>query len=198
MSTAAKGPVTENPTAKLLLDLGPLVLFFAAYSWYGIFVATGVLMVATLLSLAIGYFLNGRVALMPVVTAVVVAVFGGLTLLLEDELFIKLKPTIVYLTFAVILFTGLALGRPFVRNILQAAFQLTDRGWKILTFRLAAFFLVLAGLNEILWRNFSTDTWVAFKVWGFLPLTMIFFASQFPLILKYEVKPDGASQSPAE
>jgi intracellular septation protein len=197
MSTAAKSPLTKNPTAKFLLDLGPLLLFFAAYSAYGIYAATATLMVATVISLGLGYVLERRIALMPVVTCVVVMVFGGLTLLLEDELFIKLKPTIIYLTFAVILFTGLALGRPFVRNIMQAAIQLTDRGWKILTFRFAAFFVSLAVLNEIVWRNFSTDTWVNFKVWGFFPLTVLFFASQLPLMIKHEVKSEETAPNSA-
>lgn len=188
MTPAAQNASTENQSIKLALDLGPLVLFFAAYSWYGIYAATGTLMVATIVSLGIGYWLHRRIAMMPLVTCIVVTVFGGLTLLLEDELFIKLKPTIIYTIFATILFAGLAFGKPFLRNVFQLGIHLTDQGWRILTFRFASFFVFLAILNEVIWRNFSTDTWVAFKVWGFLPLTVIFMATQIAMILKYEVK----------
>lgn len=188
MTPAAQPAHQENQGIKLALDLGPLLLFFGAYNWYNIYVATGTLMAATIISLGIGYWLNRRIALMPLVTCIVVTVFGGLTLLFQNDVFIKVKPTIIYGIFASILFIGLALGRPFLRNVFQLGIHLTDEGWRVLTFRFASFFVFLAVLNEIVWRNFSMDVWVNFKVWGFLPLTVIFMAVMIAMILKYEIK----------
>ena len=124
---------------------------------------------------------------MPVVTAVIVVVFGGLTLALQNETFIKLKPTLVYLLFAATLLGGLVFKKPLLGMVFDSVFNLTDEGWRKLTLRWGVFFLVLAVLNEIVWRNFSTDAWVNFKVFGFLPITMIFAAAQFPLLQRYSV-----------
>ena len=203
-------PVTEKPAAeqvnpllKLGLEFGPLAIFFFANSygdrWFGvatdqrIFVATGVFMVASLISLALSKILLNHLPRMAVINAVVVTVFGGLTLALNDELFIKLKPTIVNSLFGCVLLGGLAMGRPLLPYVLDSVMSLTDEGWKKLTFRWGLFFFVLAAINEIVWRNFSTDFWVGFKVWGIMPITIAFALSQTPLILKYEVKDEKAA-----
>jgi intracellular septation protein len=174
-----------DPMLKLVLDIGPLVLFFAANARFGIYVATGAFMVAVLIALAVSYALTRHVALMPVVTAVIVLIFGGLTLILHDELFIKLKPTIIYVLFGGTLLAGLLLDKPFLSIVFDQMFHLTDEGWRKLTWRWVIFFFALAVLNEIVWRNFSTDTWVSFKLFGVVPLTFLFGALQYPLIMKY-------------
>ncbi len=153
----------------------------------GIFVATAVFIPAILAALAVSYALTRHIAVMPVVTAVIVVVFGGLTLALQNETFIKLKPTLVYVLFAATLLGGLAFKKPLLGMVFDSVFNLTDEGWRKLTLRWGVFFVVLAVLNEIVWRNFSTDAWVNFKVFGFLPITMIFAAAQFPLLQKYAV-----------
>ncbi len=178
-----------NPLLKLAFDLGPLVLFFFANSRYGIFVATGTFMVAVLAALAASYVLTRHLPIMPVVTAVIVLVFGGLTLVLHNDLFIKIKPTILYALFGAVLLGGLFFGKSFLGIIFDSLFHLTDEGWRKLTVRWAIFFFVLAVLNEIVWRNTTTDMWVNFKVFGFLPLTFLFGALQYPLLRKYAVEP---------
>jgi intracellular septation protein len=177
-----------NPIVKLVLDFGPLVLFFFANSHYGIFVATATFMVAVLVALAISYILTRHLPIMPVVTAIIVVVFGGLTLFLHDATFIKVKPTIIYALFGAILLGGLFFNKPLLGIVLDSMFQLTEEGWRKLTFRWALFFFVLAVLNEIVWRNTSTDMWVDFKVFGVVPLTLIFGALQVPLLKKYEIE----------
>jgi intracellular septation protein len=181
---------TLNPFLKLALDIGPLALFFAANARFGIFAATGIFMVAVLIALAVSYAITRHVAVMPVVTAIIVLVFGGLTLILHDELFIKLKPTIIYLLFGGVLLGGLAFGKPLLGMVFDQMFHLTDEGWRKLTLRWALFFFALAVLNEIVWRNFSTDAWVSFKLFGVVPLTFLFGALQYPLLVKYH--PDNA------
>jgi len=175
-----------NPALKLVLDIGPLVLFFAANAKLGIFGATAVFMVAALTALAVGYALTRKLEIMPLVTAVIVLVFGSLTLILHNEEFIKLKPTIIYLLFGGTLLGGLLLGKPLLGLLLDQMFDLTDEGWRKLTWRWTIFFFALAVLNEIVWRNFSTDFWVAFKLFGVVPLTFVFGALQMPLITKYQ------------
>jgi intracellular septation protein len=174
-----------NPLLKLALDIGPLVLFFAANAKLGIYFATGAFMIAVLAALAVSYAMTRHVAIMPLVTAVIVMVFGGLTLVLHDELFIKLKPTIIYVLFGGTLLAGLAFDKPFLGMIFDQMFHLTPEGWRKLTWRWILFFFVLAILNEIVWRNFSTDVWVSFKLFGVVPLTFLFGAAQYPLLMKY-------------
>jgi intracellular septation protein len=188
------------PLVRLGIEFMPLAVFFLsnAYGdrWFGvapdrrIFLATGLFIVATLIALAATWVLTRRLAIMPLISAVVVTVFGGLTLALDDELFIKLKPTIVNALFGCVLLGGLAFGRSLLAYVLDTMIQLDAEGWRKLTLRWGLFFFVLAALNEIVWRQFSTDTWVAFKVWGIMPLTMVFALAQTPLILKHELK-DG-------
>jgi intracellular septation protein len=177
-----------NPILKLVLDIGPLVLFFAANSRFGIFAATAAFMVAGLIALTVSYAMTRHIAIMPVVTAVIVLVFGGLTLVLHDELFIKLKPTIIYVLFGGTLLAGLAFNKPFLSILFDQMFHLTDEGWRKLTWRWALFFFALAIANEIVWRTQTTDFWVSFKLFGVVPLTFLFGALQMPLISKYSVE----------
>src|SRR5436305_1347103 len=184
-----------HPGLKLALDIGPLVVFFAANSRFGIFVATATFMVTILAALAVGYALIRHLPIMPLVTAVIVLVFGGLTLILHDELFIKLKPTIIYVLFGGILLGGLAFNKLLLGVVFDSVFHLTAEGWRKLTIRWAAFFFMLALLNEIVWRNTSTDFWVSFKVFGVVPLTFLFGALQYPLLTKYAA-PEQAAPDP--
>jgi intracellular septation protein len=186
-----------NPVFKLALELGPLVLFFFANAYadrFGvaenrrIFAATAIFIVATLIALAVHYALVRKLPIMPLVSGVVVVVFGGLTLWLDNEAFIKLKPTIVNTLFGVVLLGGLALGKPLLALVLDSMFDLTDEGWRKLTLRWGVFFFVLAALNEIVWRTQTTDVWVSFKVFGIMPLTIIFALAQTPLLMRYEAK----------
>jgi intracellular septation protein len=177
-----------NPTLKFALELGPLALFFAAYSRLGIFAATGVLMASVLVTLAVSYVMLKRIPIMPLVTAVIVLIFGSLTLVLHDETLIKIKPTALYLLFGAALFVGLWLKKPLLKILFDGALHVTEEGWRRLTWRWAFFFLVLAVLNEIVWRTQTTDLWVKFKTFGFLPLTLLFAVAQAPLIMRYETK----------
>jgi intracellular septation protein len=195
------GPSRLNPLAKLALELGPLVLFFFANAYsdrFGvpgdrrIFVATGLFVAATIVALLVHYILVRRWPIMPLVSAVVVVVFGGLTIALNDETFIKLKPTIVNALFGACLLGGLAFGKPLLRVVMDAMFELDEEGWRKLTFRWGIFFFILAGLNEIVWRTQTTDTWVNFKVFAIMPLTIVFALAQTPLLMRHEQKRGGA------
>ena len=179
-----------NPTLKLVLDIGPLVLFFAANARFGIFAATGVFMVAVLAALVFAYVKTRRLEIMPLVTAIIVAVFGGLTLYLHDAEFIKIKPTILYVLFGGVLLGGLAFNKLWLSILFDSVFDLTDEGWRKLTWRWVIFFFFLAVVNEIVWRNFSTDVWVSFKLFGVVPLTLLFGALQYPLLMKYAPNPE--------
>lgn len=176
-----------NPLVKLAIEVGPLAVFFIANARGNIFTATAVFMVAIVIALVASWLIERRLPLLPLVTAAFVLVFGGLTLVLQDELFIKLKPTIVNSLFAAILFGGLFFGRPFLKPLLGAALELQDEGWRKLTYRWAWFFVALAMANEVVWRNLSTDGWVNFKVFGIMPLTIAFSLAQLPLINRYRV-----------
>ena len=184
-----------DPTLKFALELGPLALFFLVLWKFQIFVATAVLMVAVLITLAVSYLKLKRLPLMPMVTAVIVLIFGSMTLILHDATLIKIKPTVLYLLFSAALFFGLAFRRPILQIMFDGALHLTEEGWRILTWRWALFFLVMAALNEAIWRTQSTDVWAAFKSFGFLPLTVIFALAQTPVVMKHEAK--DASQEEA-
>ncbi len=180
--------VSKEQFIKLLVELGPLVVFFITNARANIFWGTGAFVVATLVSLVVSRYLFGKLSVMPLVSGVFVVVFGGLTLWLQNDLFIKLKPTIVNSLFAAILMGGLAFGQSLLKYPFGDVFKLTEEGWRQLTWRWAIFFVVLAVLNEIVWRNFSTDAWVSFKVFGIFPLTMAFGLAQIGLLKKYELQ----------
>jgi intracellular septation protein A len=170
---------------KLVLELGPLIVFFVANARADIFVATAWFMGAMVVSLALSWALLKKIAVMPLVTGAVVLVFGGLTLWLQDDMFIKMKPTITNVLFGGTLLVGLVFGQSLLRYVFGDVYKLQPRGWFLLTLRWGLFFFVLAALNEIIWRSFSTDLWVAFKVWGIMPLTILFSLLQLPLLNKY-------------
>jgi intracellular septation protein len=175
-----------SPLLKLALDLGPLVLFFAANARWGIFAATAAFMVAVLVALAASYALTRHLPVMTLVSAFVVVVFGGLTIVLQDETFIKVKPTIIYALFGATRVFGLAMRKPLLALVFDQMFNLTDEGWRKLTVRWAVFFFAMAILNEIVWRTQSTDFWVSFKAFGALPLTLVFAMAQLPLLQKHD------------
>ncbi|MBE7732701.1 septation protein A [Devosia faecipullorum] len=170
---------------KLALELGPLVIFFIMNGRADIFVATAWFMAAMAVSLALSWLILKKVAVMPLVTGVVVLVFGGLTLWLQDDTFIKMKPTITNVMFASVLLGGLVFGQSLLKYVFGDVYKLRPEGWWKLTLNWGLFFVVLAVLNEVVWRNFTTDFWVAFKVWGIMPLTVIFSLTQLPLLNKY-------------
>lgn len=205
----------ENPLLKLLLDIGPLAVFFLSFRYarpllenptvHGLlepltgaaalagqsgplFVATAFFMVAVLIALKVSWWKTRHIPRMTLVTAVVVAVFGGLTLWLQDETFIKMKPTLVYGVFALILGFGLMRGRSYLKSLMGMAMPLDDAGWLIFTRRWVWFFVGMALLNEAVWRSQPTETWVAFKTFAALPLTLLFLAFQWPLLKRHMVE----------
>jgi intracellular septation protein len=183
---------------KLAIDLGPLLLFFGANAAAGIYTATGIFMVATFVALGFAWWRYHKLPVMLLVTAAIVLVFGGLTLYLRDETFIKLKPTIVYLIFAGLLVGGLLMKKPVLELLFGTAFSLTEAGWRKLTWRWALFFVAMAIVNEAVRRNFSTDTWVSFKAFGFLPLTFLFAVAQVPLMQRYGLPEPGEAATPKD
>jgi len=191
MKAKANQYQSMNPILRLGIEMGPLVIFFVMNASHGIFAATGVFMVAIILSLVIAYVAARHVPTLPVVSGVIVLIFGGLTLYLQDEIFIKLKPTIVNILFAGAIFSGLLFGKNYVKSLLGTMVELRDEGWRQLAVRWGLFFLAMAIINEIVWRNFSTDTWVTFKVFGFLPLTIVFALAQTPLMNRYAEQDDS-------
>lgn len=198
-------PDAKTSLRRFLLEIGPLAVFFFTYVGWGyvfpapdplppgevadsLMAATAVLMVAVVVSLALSYKWERRVPLMPLVTAVMVLIFGGLTIILRDAIFIKMKPTIVNSLFAAALFVGLAFNKSFLHPLLGHTLALSRIGWRILTWRWAFFFVFLAVLNEVIWRNFSEAFWVSFKAWGMFPITLIFALSQVPLIQRHALE----------
>ena len=193
-----------SPLLKMALELGPLLVFFFANArgeWLAshfpvltefggpIFIATGLFMIATAVALTVSWLLTRKLPMMPLISGIVVFVFGALTLWLQNDTFIKMKPTIVNALFGTILLGGLFFGQSLLGYVFNSAFKLTDEGWRKLTLRWGVFFLFLAVLNEVVWRTVSTDTWVAFKVWGTMPITILFTMAQMPLIMKHSVEP---------
>ena len=173
---------------KLLIDIGPLAIFFIFYSKSGLQASILPFMIATVIAVLFSYILEKKIPIMPTVGAGIVLVFGGLTIYFDNEVFFKMKPTIINLLFAAILYGGIMIKRPLLKILLGAALKLKEEGWRILTLRWIGFFIALAILNEIVWRTQSTDVWVNFKVFGILPITFLFTMIQFPLIKKFQVE----------
>ena len=174
-----------SQTRKQILELGPLVVFFLTNWKFGIFYGTAVFMAATAISLIVTYMTTGKIAKFLLASAIFVGVFGGLTLYLQDEFFIKIKVTLANLLFAGALFGGLTFKRLFVKDVMGHAMELPDAVWKTLTLRWGTFFLAMAGLNEFVWRSYSTDTWVTFKAFGLMGLTFVFAIANAPLMAKH-------------
>ncbi len=172
---------------KFLLELGPLIVFFTVYKVYGIFYATAVFMGISLISLVVSKVMLGTISQMQLFTTVIIVSLGSITLYLGDPRFVYIKPTIVYLLFASLLLGGLYYKKMFLKSVFDGALDLEDKGWRILTIRWGIFFLILAVLNEIIWRNFTESEWVTFKTFGFLPLTIIFAISQAATMMKYQI-----------
>ena len=173
---------------KLLIDIGPLAVFFIFYTRSGLQASILPFMIATVIAVLFSYILEKKIPIMPTVGAGIILVFGGLTIYFDNEVFFKMKPTIINFLFAAILYGGIFIKKPLLKILLGAAMKLEDEGWKILTYRWIGFFIALGILNEIVWRTQSTDIWVNFKVFGILPITFIFTMTQFPLIKKYQVE----------
>ena len=173
---------------KLLIDIGPLAVFFIFYTRSGLQASILPFMVATVIAVLFSYILEKKIPIMPTVGAGIVLLFGGLTIYFDNDIFFKMKPTIINVLFAVTLYGGILLNKPLLKYLLGAALKLEETGWKILTQRWIGFFIALAILNEIVWRTQSTDIWVNFKVFGILPITFIFTMTQFPLIKKYQIE----------
>lgn len=210
-------PHKESPSLKTYLDLGPVIIFFVSYFVVGkiypaphgqpsqpaIMWATGIFMAMTLVSLIASYLIEKKIHLVPLITAGAVLVFGGLTIALHDPRFIKIKPTIIYILFAAILLTGWALRKPFIKHVFRGQLHLSDQGWRVLTLRFGLFFIVAAILNEAVWRNFSFDFWITYKVWGMTALTFVFTALQMMFVSRYHIDPPapdepGEPAKPAE
>ncbi|MEL7228282.1 MAG: septation protein A [Pseudomonadota bacterium] len=192
-----------SPTLKMALEMGPVVLFVISYAfgeniagWLGltgilqqpIFLATAVIMVATAVSIGLSLYLMKHVPAMPIVTLVVVTIFGGLTLYLQDDTFIKMKPTIVNCLFGTALLVGLAFGKSFLKTVMGMAFPIDDEGWMKLTLRWGLFFFFLAAVNEVVWRNTSEAFWVGFKFYGMTGLTFLFVMTQVPLLQRHSLE----------
>ena len=179
---------SPNPIIKFLIDLGPLVVFFIFNSRFDIIKATSAFMIAIIISFILSIWLEKRIPILPLVTAILVMIFGGLTIILNDATFIKIKPTIINILFALVLYIGLFLDKLFLKMLFSNAWKITDYGWKLLTYRWAGFFIFLALANEVVWRAMSTDAWVNFKVFAVMPLTLIFALFQLRLINKNKLQ----------
>ena len=179
-----------RPIIKLLADFGPLLIFFVIYfnNDNNLKIAIPPFIIATLIALAVVYFLEKRIPMVPLAGGILITLFGGLTLYFDNKVFFYMKPTIINLLFAGVLFFGkFFTKKPLLKMFFQSAFDLEDEGWRKLNYRWIGFFIFVAILNEIVWRTQSEIFWVNFKVWGLLPISFVFAASQFPLINKYKI-----------
>jgi intracellular septation protein len=179
-----------RPTIKFLTDFGPLLVFFIIYFKNGqdLKVAIPPFVIATLLSLGIMYFLDKKIPMMPLTSGIIITLFGGLTLYFDNKVFFYMKPTVVNLVFAAILFFGrFFTQKPLLKIFFQQSIKLQDEGWRKLSYRWIYFFIFIAILNEVVWRTQTEAFWVNFKVWGLLPISFLFIASQMPLMNKYKI-----------
>ncbi|MFM9941992.1 MAG: septation protein A [Hyphomicrobiaceae bacterium] len=185
-AATANAEVSPQQLQKMALDLGPVLIFFVTYFVAGIYWATGLIMVATVISMIMSRLLLGHISVTLLMTTALVVGFGGLTLWFNDPSFIKMKPTIINLLFAAVLFGGVLFGRPLLRYLLGEVVNLTEQGWRLLSIRYGLFFLAMAGMNEVVWRNFSEAFWVNFKFFGFPVMTIAFFVAQQALLTAHK------------
>ena len=178
-----------NQFLKLLFELGPLLVFFLVNGKYGIFPGTAAFMLSAAIAIPAMWIIGREIPMMPIVSGIFLLIFGGLTLYLQDETFIKIKPTLVNVLFAMILWAGLFFRRPLLKYLFGSVFSLSDLGWRSLTIRWSFFFVLLAVLNEIVWRTQTTEFWIQFKLFGVLPLTLVFSAAQLPLMNRHRIDP---------
>jgi intracellular septation protein len=177
-----------KPAVKILVEMGPLMAFFIGNWQAGIFWGTGIFMVATVVALAVSWALTRKLAMVPLISAIFVAIFGALTLYLHSDLFIKVKVTLINALFGLILLGGVAFGRNYLKVVMGEAMRLPDQAWRTLTIRWGVFFLCLAATNETVWRSVSTDMWVNFKVFGLLPLTLVFALANAPFMARHMIE----------
>jgi intracellular septation protein len=190
-------PAEPGPMARLMIDLGPLVVFFAVNAWAGIFAATGAFMAAITAAMLISKLKYRHISPLLWFSAVMVLLLGGLTLWLHDETFIKIKPTIYYLIVASLLGFGLATKRNLLKMVLGSAYPgLSERGWQLLSRNWAIFFAVMAGVNEAVWRNSTTEFWIGFKLWGFLPATFLFAIANVPMLMRHGLQLEKKEEPP--
>ncbi len=186
---------TQHRWLRPVIEYGPIAAFLAAYYFADLFAATAAIMIASLLVLILSYIIERKIPMIPLVTAGIVGVFGGLTLWLQDETFIKMKPTLIQICFGAILLGGLLKNRLFLKSLLEKAFNLTDQGWRVLTIRMSIFFFLSAVLNEYIWRTQSTELWVNFKVFGLTGLTFVFFMTQIPVLKRFALEDNDETTS---
>jgi intracellular septation protein len=190
-------PAEPGPMARLMIDLGPLVVFFAVNAWLGIFAATGAFMAAITAAMLVSKLKYRHISPLLWFSAVMVLLLGGLTLWLHDETFIKIKPTIYYLIVASLLGFGLATRRNLLKMVLGSAYPgLSERGWQLLSRNWAIFFAVMAGVNEGVWRNSTTEFWIGFKLWGFLPATFLFAIANVPMLMRHGLQLEKKEEPP--
>jgi len=198
MSDVRSADSEPGALAKLLIDLGPLIVFFAANAWGGIFVATMAFMVAIAVAILVSLLRYRHISPLLWFSGVMVLVLGGITIWLHDETFIKIKPTIYYATVAALLFFGMATRRNLLKMVLGTAYPgLSERGWQLLTRNWAVFFVAMAVANELVWRNTSTDFWIGFKLWGALPATLLFAIANVPMLMRHGLNADVPKEEAA-
>jgi intracellular septation protein len=180
---------------KLALDFAPLVAFFVAYKLAGVYWATSIIIALTLVSLVVGFAITGKVAKFPLFSGILITVMGGLTLYLHNDMFVKMKPTAANLIFAGILGGGLLANRMFLKDLLGSSLDMPEQAWRTLTWRWTAFFFALAGLNEYVWRTMSEATWVNFKVFGLMGLTLLFALANAPFMARHMPREDDKTSA---
>jgi len=197
VSVDDKQASAPGPGARVAIDLLPLVVFFAANYWRGIFTATIAFMVAITLAMLVSQLRYKHISPMLWFSGVMVLVLGGITIWLHDDTFIKMKPTLVYIAIASVLAFGLVTRRNLMKSVLGSAYPgLSDRGWAVLSRNWIGFFLVMAAVNEAVWRSTSTDFWVGFKLWFFLPATILFALANIPMLMRHGMRLDEAREEP--